>query len=119
MSNPQLNKRQLEKAWRLLDEVRAKLKKLSKGDGNLLFAYRRKIFKELMHDERGKPMQRRKLQELMWVKQKGKCAMCKKSLKLKGAELDRKSAPRGYAENNVRLVHHICHRKDQSKKGFH
>lgn len=118
MPNPQLNKKQLESSWRLLGEVRAKLKKLSKDNKNLLFAYRRKIFKELMHDERGKPMQRRKLQELMWGKQKGKCAICKNSLKLKGAELDRKSAPRGYVETNVRLVHHICHRKDQARKKF-
>ena len=71
-----------------------------------------------MHDERGKPMQRRKLQILMWNKQKGKCAICRRLLKIKGAELDRKSAPKGYVEENVRLVHHLCHRKDQARKNF-
>ena len=54
----------------------------------------------------------------MWEKQKWKCAMCKKTLKLKGVELDRKSAPQGYVVANVRLVHHACHRKDQARKNF-
>lgn len=45
----------------LLKEVRQRLATLSDGDPLLLFAYRRKVFKELIYDERGKPMVRAKL----------------------------------------------------------
>ncbi|MBV6791762.1 hypothetical protein [Xanthomonas euvesicatoria] len=54
MANPRLTPDQLDLARTLLDEVRARLVKLSSGDKELLFAYRRKVYKELMHDERSK-----------------------------------------------------------------
>ena len=63
MANRQLTPEELKHANALLDEIRIRLETLSAGDKNLLFAYRRKIFKELTYDERSKPMARRKLKE--------------------------------------------------------
>ena len=119
MENPRLNPVQLEKAKILLQKIRKEITKLSRGDANLIFAYKKKIRKELTYDERGNPAHRRNLKEQMWLKQQGFCAICKKKLTLKYSELDRHYAPRGYVENNnVRLVHHQCHIKDQKKKGY-
>ena len=59
MANRQLTPEELERANALLAEVRSKLEALSQGDKDLLFAYRRKLFKELTYDERRKPMVRR------------------------------------------------------------
>ena len=47
MANPRLTPDQLDLARALLDEVRARLADLSGGDKELLFAYRRKLAKEL------------------------------------------------------------------------
>jgi hypothetical protein len=49
---------ELERARTLLNQVRESLKGLSEGNPELLFAYRRKLAKELGHDERRKPMKR-------------------------------------------------------------
>ena len=56
-----LSTTELEKARQLIEEVRLSLKSLSEGDQELLFAYRRKLAKELMYDERSKPAQRKSL----------------------------------------------------------
>jgi len=64
MANPRLTPEQLDLARALLDEVRARLVGRSGGDKELLFAHRRKVYKELMRDERGKPMVRRRLKQL-------------------------------------------------------
>jgi hypothetical protein len=45
----------------LLNDVRERLRVLAGDDAELLWALRRKLYKELMYDERGKPMQRRAL----------------------------------------------------------
>jgi UTP:GlnB (protein PII) uridylyltransferase len=58
MPNRQLTKEELQMANRLLTEIRARLDALAGGDADLLFAYRRKISKELGYDERSKPMLR-------------------------------------------------------------
>lgn len=52
---------QLDLARALLDEVWARLLDLSSGDEKLLLAQRHKLYKELMHDERSKPMVRQRL----------------------------------------------------------
>ena len=61
MPNRRLTAEELAKAQVLLDSVRAQLLALSGGDSELLFAYRRKVYKELTYDERDKPMVRRHL----------------------------------------------------------
>jgi len=45
----------------LLADIRRRLVELSGGDERLLWALRRKIAKELAYDERGKPMDRKRL----------------------------------------------------------
>jgi hypothetical protein len=73
-----------------------------------------KFSKELMYDERGKPMQRRKVKEQKWKEQRGKCAICSGDLPETEAELDRIEAALGYTRENTRLVHHACHRREQA-----
>jgi hypothetical protein len=50
MVNPRLTPDQLDLARALLDEVRARPVDLSNGDKELLFAYRRKLAKELSYE---------------------------------------------------------------------
>jgi len=61
MPNRRLAADELIVARAVLKRLRARLVALSAGDEDLLWALRRKIFKELIYDERGKPMQRRAL----------------------------------------------------------
>lgn len=76
--------------------MREKLADLSGGDKELLFAYRRKVYKELMHDERSKPMVRRRLKLLKMKEQEGICPLCNEPLPEQGAVLDRTRAVDGY-----------------------
>ena len=65
MPNRQLISEELEKLFApLLPEVRERIVILSGEDKDLQWALHRKLFKELTYDERGKPMQRRKLKEI-------------------------------------------------------
>jgi hypothetical protein len=72
MPNRNLNPDELKRANELLAEIRQKLVELSGSDPLLLFAYRRKIVKELGYDERGKPGARGKLKVLKWSQQGGR-----------------------------------------------
>jgi hypothetical protein len=102
----------------LLSFIRSKLISLSRSDPDLLFAYRRKIYKELIYDERGKPMYRRKLKQEKWGEQKGKCAVCRRAMPLKDSEMDRIKPMKRYTLKNIRVVHHDCHRQLQEKLRF-
>lgn len=118
MPNRTLTTDELEKANALLRDIRARLHNLAGEEPDLLFAYRRKIAKELVYDERGKPMKRRLLKMKKMIAQKGLCAECAKELPKRGSELDRINAFDGYTEENTRLVHHECHVKNQEDRGF-
>src|SRR5271156_6199035 len=118
MPNRNLNSEELKLAGALLAEVRNKLESLAGGDRLLLFAYRRKIVKELGYDERGKPGARGKLKALKWGQQNGKCPDCPDPLPLKYSELDRKNAADGYTVENTELVHAKCHQARQAAKGY-
>ena len=118
MPNRNLNPEELIRANELLSEVRARLEALAGADKLLLFAYRRKIAKELQYDERGKPGARGKLKALKWGLQNRRCAECGKELPLKYSELDRKNAADGYTEENTELVHAKCHQARQAAKGY-
>lgn len=61
MPNRNLDAEELKRANALLSEVRTKIDHLAGGDPLLRFAYRRKIYKELIYDEREKPSARRKI----------------------------------------------------------
>ncbi len=90
MANRQLTKEELGQLFSpLLEEVRSKLVALSAEDDELLWALRRKLFKELTYDERGKPTQRKKLKAEKRAEQDNKCAVCEASLPAKYTVLDR------------------------------
>ena len=118
MSNRQLTPAELEIVRPFLDRVRAEIESLSGGDVELQFAIRRKIYKELTYDERGKPMHRRALKMKKWMQQKGLCALCGGELPEKYAVLDRFEAIRGYTVENTRLICQSCDTKHQELKGY-
>lgn len=118
MPNRNLNSEELEHANELLADIRRRLVELANDDPLLLFAYRRKVFKELIYDERGKPGARRELKALKWGQQSGKCAHCGKELPLRYSELDRGEAAAGYTVENTELVHSECHQARQTAKGY-
>ena len=113
-----LTEEELKRANALLADIRGKLESLSGGDKELLFAYRRKIFKELGYDERSKPMVRRKLKDDKWKEQRGLCAICGKELPAKYTVLDRLRAADGYTPDNTRLIHAECDFAHQASKGY-
>jgi hypothetical protein len=117
MPNRNLTTEELKRANKLLSLIRARLTELAGGDPLLLFAYRRKVMKELGYDEREKPGVRAKLKAIKWKQQNGKCAHCGEELPLKYSELDRKYAPDGYTPENTELVHATCHQERQEAKG--
>lgn len=118
MPNRNLTAPELLRANELLTEVRERLTSLSSGDQALLFAYRRKVAKELGYDERSKPAVRKILKAAKWKEQKGLCAECGLDLPLAYSELDRLEAARGYPLENTELVHPKCHHMRQAGKGY-
>ena len=118
MPNRNLTPKELKLANELLKEVRQQLAGLAADDPHLLFAYRRKIVKELIYDERGKPIARAKMKVLKWSQQNATCAHCSEALELKYSELDRRNAIDGYTAENTELVHAKCHQARQAAKGY-
>ncbi len=118
MPNRILTPDELEEANALLRDIRTRLSALAGDDLDLLFAYRRKIFKELGYDERSKPMLRRKLKAQKRKEQGGLCALCSKPLAEKYAVLDRISAAAGYTPENTRLIHEKCDRLVQAERRY-
>jgi hypothetical protein len=118
MANRNLNPDELKQSHLLLDDIRRKLEILADGDLQLLFAYRRKIYKELIYLERGKPMMRRKIKIQRYDLQHGKCAHCSENMEIQYSELDRRNAADGYAVENTELVHAKCHQARQAAKGY-
>jgi hypothetical protein len=109
---------ELAQAQVLLDSVRAQLLALSGGDPDLLFAYRRKLYKELTYDERDKPMVRRQLKAKKRREQNGVCPLCQKPLPQKYCVLDRFQAAAGYTAENTRLICQECDIQAQTAKGY-
>ncbi len=118
MPNRNLTADELQHANELLADIRARLNGLAAGDPLLLFAYRRKVAKELQYDERGKPGARGKLKALKWGQQGGKCAHCGGPMPIEYSELDRKEAAAGYTPENTELVHAKCHQERQAAKRY-
>jgi uncharacterized protein YndB with AHSA1/START domain len=108
MVNRTLNPSELAQANSLLSELRQKLEAVSCGDELLLWALRRKIFKELTYDERGKPTERRKLKEAKWKAQRGICSTFNGPLPEKYCVLDWLEAMKGYTSENTQLICVIC-----------
>lgn len=118
MSNRQLSKDELEKANELLDEIRGRLWKLANDDRGLLFAYRRKVYRELTFDERGKPAYRLQLKQLKRKEQGCLCTICGEPLPEKYVVLDRYKAMDGYTKDNTRLIHQDCDVKIQRSRSY-
>jgi|SRR5882672_3933280 len=118
MPNRNLDSNELKRATELLRDIRDQLISLAAGDPLLLFAYRRKVVKELGYDERGKPGARGKLKALKWGLQNRTCIHCGNEMPLRYSELDRKNAVDGYTVENTDLVHAKCHQERQAAKGY-
>lgn len=121
MPNRKLDDVQRTKLGELLNRVRAELCALSSGDPELLFAYRRKLAKELTYDERSKPQYRKALKQRMRAIQKGICAITeggKHPLPERYCVLDRFDAPKGYVVGNVQLICEDCDRRIQRGRGY-
>ncbi|MHB8633035.1 MAG: hypothetical protein ACYDBQ_03575 [Thermoplasmatota archaeon] len=116
--NPQLSPAQLAEAKKVLDEVRNRILGLAGDDPDLVFAYRRKIAKELNYDERSKPAKRRRLKQQLLKAQDGKCASCAALLPPRGSVLDRRVAKDGYTRSNVDLICRACDAQRQGTKGY-
>jgi hypothetical protein len=104
-----------------LNRVRKELSELSGGDHDLLFAYRRKLAKELVYDERSKPSYRGALKRRMRIHQNGNCAITKAGehpLPEKFCVLDRFEAAKGYIFENVQLICETCDRQIQAGRGY-
>ena len=110
MPNPRLLPEQRSEAEGLLSEIRRGIEELSGDDPELLFAYRRRIWKQVEYDERGKPAVRKRLKKIKRKQQGGRCAKCGEELPLKGSELDRHEAKEGYTRENTQLLCPKCHR---------
>ncbi len=102
----------------LFRSVCRRLTRLSEGDAELHWALRRKLYKELMHLERGKPMHRRRLKSIKRASQGGKCPQCGGDLPERGSVLDRIEAMKGYTDENTRLLCPICDQQIQVARGF-
>lgn len=118
MPNPRLTPDQLVQANALLNDIRQKLKALSGDDKLLLFAFRRKITKELNYDERAKPSHRNKIKALKRKEQNNLCTVCSKPLPDKDCVLDRFVAAEGYTVENTRLIHRECDLIIQHERGY-
>ena len=118
MPNPRLTDDKLAQAHAILAAARAQLDVASAGDPILLFALRRKVQKELMHDERGTPAHRNRVKELKRAEQGNLCTLCGEPLPAKNAVLDRFEAVNGYTVENTRLIHPDCDIRVQSEKGY-
>lgn len=118
MANRTLKPDELQKANVLLNEIRERIRALSDGNKDLLFAYNRKISKELTYDERGKPSHRKLLKAKKHGLQQGECAVCFCKLPDKYAVLDRLEAIGGYTEANTRLICPECDTKIQKERGY-
>ena len=116
MANPQLTDEQQLLAKEILASVREQLLAHSNGDGDLLFALRRKVQKELTHDERGNPNQRNRVKKAKRAEQDNRCPVCDVLLPEKDCILDRFEAKLGYTMENTRLIHIECDRAEQAAK---
>jgi hypothetical protein len=118
MANRNLTHDELTIANELIARIREDLSRLSDGDEGLLWAFRRKVYKELIYDERGKPMHRRRLKDKKREEQLGLCAICRKTLPEKYVVLDRIQAMAGYTRENTQLIHQRCDKDLQGSRAY-
>ena len=118
MPNRTLSEAELEQARELIERVRLRIDELAGGDPELLFALRRKVYKELTYDERDKPAQRKRLKALKRDEQDGLCPLCGEPFPETYCAIDRFDAAQGYTPENTRLIHTECDTDVQSGRGY-
>ena len=118
MPNRTLTETELVLAWRLIESIRTRLDELSEGDPEVLFAYRRKVARQLSYDERSSPSERKRLKVLKRREQNGLCTICGEPLPETRCVLDRLQASAGYTAENTRLIHPVCDAETQSERGY-
>jgi len=118
MPNRNLTAAELELVRVLISEIRSRLDVMSGGDAGMLFAFRRKVYKELTYDERGKPMDRRRLKGVKRRQQDNRCPLCDQQLPERYCVLDRLQAVEGYTEENTRLICQDCDVRTQVSRGY-
>ncbi|WP_419804103.1 hypothetical protein [Terriglobus sp.] len=102
----------------MLAVLRTQLDEHANGDSDLLFALRRKIYKELTYDERGKPMHRRALKLKKIKEQGGLCFLCQEQLPASYTVLDRLEAMPGYTAANTRVLCRDCDTRTQIERRY-
>lgn len=119
MANPILTTDQREILFEpLYASVTKRLEELSAGNADLLFALRRKLFKELSYQERGSPMLRAKIKQQRRKMQSNICPVCNETLPESHAHLHRLEAKKGYTVKNTQLIHSRCHIRGQELLGY-
>jgi hypothetical protein len=117
-TNRTLTEPELALAQVLLADIRQRIDAIAADDRGLRFALNRKIYKELTHDERGKPAARVALKARTIKAQDGQCAQCAAPLPEMDTVLDRLVAETGYVAGNVRVLCRPCDLAIQRARGF-
>jgi hypothetical protein len=76
------------------------------------------VYKELIYDERDKPMVRRRLKALKRREQDRICPLCKNPLPEKYCVLDRFVAADGCTAENTQLICQDCDVKTQASRSY-
>ena len=118
MPNRRLTDDERQRVLVLLADVRQRLHAIAGSDTTLHWAMRRKLYKELIYDERGKPMQRRALKTFKRTEQDNCCAECHAELPATNVVLDRLEAMAGYTRENTRLLCRECDDRIQRERGY-
>jgi hypothetical protein len=118
MANPTLNEEQRKIAMEIVAGVSARLHALAAGDESLLFAYIRKVSKQLVYLERDSPSKRKRVKKKVWKSQHELCAECKQPLELRYSIADRIDAVKRYIPENLEIIHDACNRARLERKGY-
>ena len=118
MANPTLDEEHLKRANALIARIKDEIRAMSGDNDQLLFAYRRKVYKELSYWERGKPMDRKRLKLRKWRAQGEACFACKQPMAMAYAILDRHEAIGGYTAENTDLICVGCDTGRQASKNY-
>jgi hypothetical protein len=109
----------LEAARTILEQARTQIREAARNNQELEFKIRRYVYIRLSYDERGNPLERKRLKVRKYDEQNGLCGLCSKPLgKIAYSDLDRLRAALGYTAANTRLVHSACHHEQQRGKGY-
>lgn len=116
MANRTLNEQQVKVAMEIVADVTARIHELAGGDEALMFAFVRKVSKELVYLERESPSKRKRVKRKVWKLQGEKCAECGNPLGFRYSVADRRDAVKGYVVGNLEIIHAECDRIRKERK---